>query len=621
MFQVFEDYDYTTGTGERVANLRSELIRNGFDGFLVPRSDEHQGEYVPAYAERLQWLTGFSGSAGLAILTRDAGAIFVDGRYTLQVREQVDADTFVPHHLIDHPATRWIEENLRPGQRLGFDPWLHTVDQVDRLTKACARVRAELVPISANPVDAVWRDQPKPPRKPIVVHQIQYSGAHARGKLADLARDITGAQADSVVLTLPDSIAWAFNIRGSDIPHTPVGLCFAIVHAMAKADLFIAPEQLDENTRDYLDDIATLHEPSALLGELRALGQQKKTVQIDPAWVSSSISKTLSQSGATVVHGKDPCLLPKACKNEVEIEGSRTAHERDGVALCRFLCWFNREAPKRRLDEIKAAKQLELFRTETGKLKDISFATISGFGPNAAIPHYRVSEQSNRKIDEDGIYLVDSGAQYLDGTTDITRTIAVGSPSDEMKDRFTRVLKGHIIIAMARFPRGTSGAQLDVLARKPLWDIGDDFDHGTGHGVGSYLSVHEGPQRISKLGHQELKPGMIVSNEPGYYKAEEYGIRIENLILVRGAEKRDGEEREMLSFETLSWAPIDLSLIDPSLLLPEEIDWLDDYHEQVHDRISPRLREKDRGWLADATRAINPKRRRKSRGMFGFGRQ
>jgi Xaa-Pro aminopeptidase len=618
MFQVFDDHQYSSTSADRVARVRDELARQALDGFIVPRADEHQGEDVAAYAERLKWLTGFGGSAGIAIVMRTQGAIFVDGRYTIQVREQVDTNLFEPQHLIETPLIKWIEEHVRAGQRIGFDSWLHTVNEVKKLTKACERARAELVPVTSNPIDAAWADQPSLPRHNVIIHQIQYAGVHARSKLAALAEELSRTRADATVLTSPPSIAWAFNLRGSDIPHTPAFLGFAILHASEKADLFVAPEKLDETVRDYLEDLAVLHEPSELLNVLRRLGNTHKTVLIDPAWASQSIAQTLTQSGAKLVHGADVCLLPKARKNETEIEGARVAHERDAVAVCRFLCWFDREAPKGRLDEIKAAKELELFRTETGKLRDISFPTISAFGPNAAICHYRVGEASNLKITGDGTYLVDSGAQYFDGTTDITRTVAVGKPSDEMKERFTRVLKGHIAIDTARMPKGTSGAQIDVLARMHLWDVGLDFDHGTGHGVGSYLAVHEGPQRISKLGHTTLEPGMIVSNEPGYYKEGEYGIRIENLLLVREPEQLPGEEREMLSFETLTWAPIDLKLVDASMLTVKEQDWLDDYHGQVWETVGQRLREKDRAWLKKATRALNPKRRKKS--GFSFKR-
>jgi Xaa-Pro aminopeptidase len=390
------------------------------------------------------------------------------------------------------------------------------------------------------------------------------------------------------------------------------------VHAASKADLFIAPENLDTTVREYLEDLAVLHEPMALIAVLRRHGLAHKAVLVNEASVSQSIAHTLTKAGARLVRGKDVCELPKARKNETELAGARAAHERDGVAMSRFLSWFDREAPKGRLDEIKAAKQLELYRTETGKLRDISFPTISAYGPNAASPHYRVTETSNRKIKGDGIYLVDSGGQYFDGTTDITRTIAVGRPTEAMRDRFTRVIKGHIAIATARFPKGTSGAQLDVLARKALWDTGLDFDHGTGHGVGSYLSVHEGPQRISKLGHVPLEPGMIVSNEPGYYREDEYGIRIENLLAVRPLERRDGEEREMMSFETLTWAPIDLHLVNAALLTEDETEWLDDYHERVFEVVGPRLREKERDWLETATKPLSTRRRRK-KGRITFG--
>ena len=617
MFQAYEDQHYTTNSAERVARLRDELKRSGLDGFIIPRADEHQGEYVAAYAERLQWLTGFSGSAGTAIVLRDKAAIFVDGRYTLQAREQVDTDVIEPIFSTDTPPGKWLQANVKPGQRIGFDAWLHTIEQVERLTKALKLARCDLLAVTANPVDTIWHDQPGPPLAQVSVHQVQYAGVHARAKLANLAEAIHKAHADACVLSLPDSIAWAFNIRGNDIPHIPVCLAFAILKAKEKASLFIAPEKLDDTVQDYLEDLADLCPPGDLMPQLRGLGQSKRAVLVDPNSTPHIIGQTLSKAGARIIKGQDPCVLPKATKNPVEIEGARAAHERDGVAVTRFLSWLDREAPKGGLDEIKAAKELELLRTETGKLKDISFTTISGFGPNGAIVHYRVTDSTCLKFTGDSLYLVDSGGQYLDGTTDITRTIAIGTPNAEMKERFTRVLKGHIAIASARFPRGTTGAQLDTLARAPLWEVGLDFDHGTGHGVGSYLSVHEDPQRISKIGTTKLEPGMILSNEPGYYKTGEYGIRIENLVLVQELEKQPHDEREMLGFETLTFAPIDLRLVDTSIMTAAEIAWLDDYHAAVDELIGPRLRKKDRKWLTAATKPLGRRRRKKKGGLFG----
>ncbi len=616
MFQAYDDQHYTTNSQDRIARLRDELKRSGIDGFVVPRADEHQGEYVAPYAERLQWLTGFNGSAGTAVVLQDKAAIFVDGRYTLQAREQVDTDIFEVVFSGDITPGKWLQDNVKPGQRIGYDPWLHTIEQVEGLNKTLKLARSDMLAVTANPLDATWRDRPGAPHAPVSIHPIQYAGVHARAKLADLAEAVRKAHADACVLTLPDSIAWAFNIRGGDIHHIPVCLCFAILRAKEKASLFIAPEKLDDTVRDYLEDLADLFTPDLFMPQLRGLAQSKKAVLLDPSSAPHIVGQSLTNAGAQVIRGKDPCILPKALKNPVEIDGTRAAHERDGVAVSRFLAWLDRESPKGRLDEIKAAKELELLRTETGKLKDISFTTISGFGPNGAIVHYRVTDSTCRRFDSDGLYLVDSGGQYLDGTTDITRTVAIGKPSNEMKERFTRVLKGHIAIASARFPKGTSGAQLDTLARAPLWEVGLDFDHGTGHGVGSYLSVHEGPQRISKVGSVKLEPGMIISNEPGYYKINEYGIRIENLVLVCELEKQTGEEREMLGFETLTFAPIDLRLVDKSIMTDTEIAWLDDYHEKVFDLISPRLRDKDRKWLTSATKPLGG-RRGKKRGLFG----
>ncbi len=605
MFQSYEDRrDPAAGAG-RVARLRQELDHLGLDGFVVPRADEHQGEYVPACAERLAWLTGFSGSAGVAIVLASRAAIFVDGRYTEQVRGEVDVTVFEICHLVDQPPSRWIERVLEPGMRLGYDPWLHTIEQTERLQRACCRAGAELTPLRDNPIDRLWQDRPPPPTGRVRIHEIQHAGEPAERKLARLGEDIRRAGADAVVLTLPDSIAWAFNIRGSDIPHIPVVLAFAVVRADAGAELFVAPEKLDDEVRDRLRPLAELRPPEDFESALEALGEAGARVLVDAAWTPRRVADVLEGTGATLVRGSDPCQLPKARKNSTEIAGARNAHLRDGAAVTRFLAWLDRQ-PVESLDEIAAARALEEFRVATGKLMDISFPSISAFGPNGALPHYRVTETSNRRFASGSLYLIDSGGQYLDGTTDITRTVAIGTPSEEMRDRFTRVLKGNIAISRVRFPNGTTGAQLDTLARIALWEAGLDFDHGTGHGVGSYLSVHEGPQRLSRLGTTPLEPGMILSNEPGYYKAGAYGIRIENLVLVRADERRAGEERDMLRFEVLTLAPIDSRLVAPELLTDDERAWLDDYHERVRRELSPLLSSAESEWLAQATRPLSP---------------
>jgi Xaa-Pro aminopeptidase len=604
MFQTFDDTANPSLGIERAARLRAELKRRGLDGFLIPRADEHQGEYVPLHAERLRWLTGFNGSAGLAIVLMDKAAIFIDGRYTLQVRGQVDIDTFEPQHLMEEPPTRWIEENLPKGARLAYDPWLHTIDAVARLRKAAEKAGGLLVPVDANPLDTIWLDQPDPPTAKIAPHPLDYAGEAASDKIKRLASGLMSTDADAAMLTMPDSIAWLFNIRGQDVPHTPLPLSFALLHEDGHAELFIDERKLDDTARAHLGNVVSIRPRDELGTALDELGRKKKTVLVDPTTCASWIDDRLKNAGAEVKRGTDPCELPKACKNEAEVKGTRAAHLRDGHALTKFLAWLAREAPTGKIDEIEAAQRLEGFRSASGELKDLSFDTISGAGANGAIVHYRVTEGTNRPLQPGELFLVDSGAQYMDGTTDVTRTVAIGTPNAEQRDRFTRVLKGHIGIATARFPEGTSGAQLDAFARMALWKSGLDYDHGTGHGVGSYLSVHEGPQRISKMGHQPLKPGMIVSNEPGYYKPGGFGIRIENLLVVTPPTVIEGGERMMMGFETLTLAPIDLALVEKDLLTAEEVAWLNAYHARVRDALADGLDAETRAWLETATRAV-----------------
>ena len=605
MFQDFEDHSDKGATGERLAALRTKLAAFGFDGFLVPRADEHQGEYVPPSAERLAWLTGFTGSAGLAIVLKDEAALFVDGRYTLQAAEQVDVSLIAPLHSADVTPRAWIEKHLRPGMTLGYDPWLHTPDEVERYDTAATKAGARLKPVPENPLDAVWADRPAPPQGTVAIQPLDLTGKESADKRVDIARALSDAGADATVLTLPESIAWLLNIRGADVKHTPVPLSFAIVHADSGVDLAIAPEKLSDAVRTHLGNGVRVHRPDVFPKLLAELGKAKKTVLADPATAAAAVFQDLENAGAIVKRGADPCLLPKACKTEAEIAGTRAAHKRDGAALCRFLAWLSREAPKGEIDEITAVKRLETFRAETGALVDLSFDTISGAGPNGAIVHYRVTNKTNRKIAMGELFLLDSGGQYRDGTTDVTRTIAIGTPPDDAKHRFTLVLKGHIALARARFPEGTTGAQLDTLARAPLWQEGLDFDHGTGHGVGSFLSVHEGPQRISKGGHgTPLKPGMIVSDEPGYYKTGAYGIRLENLLVVRPCETVEGGERAMLSFETLTLAPFDRALIMPELLSSDERGWLNAYHALVFKTLSGMVDPATHGWLKAATAPV-----------------
>jgi Xaa-Pro aminopeptidase len=585
---------------EHAAALREELKRRGHDGFVIPRADEHQNEYVPASAERLLWLTGFSGSAGLAVVLTDRAAIFVDGRYTLQAPEQVDAKVFTPLHLIDEPPTGWIEKHLPRGGRLGYDPWLHTPDAVERLTQACKAAGGELVAVESNPVDAIWSDRPAPPVGPVSRHPARFSGETSHARIARVQAALKST--DGLVVSDAHDVAWLFNIRGGDVAHTPLPLAFAIVPAKGRPTVYVDGRKLSNAVRTYLAGLAEVEEPGRLIGDLEALGAEGRRLAFDAGTAPARLTQALQGQGGKAEVGATPIALMKAAKNRVELEGARAAQLRDGVAITRFLAWFDGEAPKGKLTEIAAAQALETFRRETGKLKDISFPSISAAGPNSAIPHYRVSEASNLPIRR-GIFLIDSGGQYEDGTTDITRTIAVGRPSAEMRDRFTRVLKGHIAIARVVFPKGCTGAQIDALARQALWTAGLDFDHGTGHGVGSYLSVHEGPQRIAKSGATPLAPGMIISNEPGYYSAGRFGIRIENLIVVE-PRKIAGAERVMLGFETITLAPIDARLIEPKLLNDDEAAWLDAYHARVRKALAPLVDSETRAWLKNATRLL-----------------
>jgi len=603
-FQSFEDTTARAAIAGRVAALRAELRRRGLDAFIVPRADRHQNEYVPPSEERLAWLTGFSGSAGIAIVLADRAVLFVDGRYSLQVREQTDPAVFAIDHLIDRPPETWIEANLGAGQKLGYDPWLHTVEAAEKLAKACAAVGANLVPTEPNPLDAVWDDRPAPPLGAVTLHDERFAGESAAAKLQRIQTEFAKSRADALVISDPHAVAWAFNIRGADVAHTPLPLGFSVMPKEGRASLYLDGRKLDNAVRDRLEQLADVHEPAALARDLTALGTAGRTLQLDQATAADALARAVTAAGGKVARGTDPIVLMKAVKNAVEIEGARAAHRRDGAAMARFLAWFDREAPHGSLTEIDAVAALESFRRDTRVLKDVSFPTIAGAGPNGAIVHYRVTRGSNRRIGLGELFLIDSGAQYEDGTTDVTRTIAVGTPTDEMRARFTRVLKGHIAIARAVFPAGTSGAQLDSLARQYLWQAGLDFDHGTGHGVGSYLSVHEGPARISKLGTAALKRGMLISNEPGYYRTGAYGIRIENLLLVTAAPPIAGAEKELNAFETLTLAPIDRRVIAPELMSTEEISWLDEYHARVAATLAPLVEPQTRTWLEGVTRPL-----------------
>ncbi len=599
----------------RLEALRRELAARGLDGFVVPISDEHMSEYVGGYAQRLQWLTGFNGSAGTAAVLANAAldpaaAIFVDGRYTLQVRDQVDGQCYAYESVPQTSVARWLGEHAPEGARIGYDPWLHGKGWVASVRKALAERNAELVAVDGNPIDAIWTDRSAPSAAPAFVHEERHAGQASEAKRAAVAEWLAREKLDSAVIAALDSIAWLLNIRGSDIDRTPVALSFVLAHADGTADLFIAEEKVTPELRAHLGNAVRIAPAESFVPALRALAG--KRVAADPDNAVQAIFSLLEEAGATIVEARDPTILPKACKNLAEQAGHRAAQARDGAAVARFLHWLSVKGPRGGVDEISAAERLHQFRRETGDLRDLSFDTISGSGPNGAIVHYRVSEDTNRPLEPGSVYLVDSGGQYPDGTTDITRTVWIGpgeAPA-EVKDRFTRVLKGNIALARAVFPSGTRGSQLDVLARQFLWSAGLDYQHGTGHGVGSFLSVHEGPQRIAKTGgaqggtEQELLPGMILSDEPGYYKTGAYGIRIENLVLV---EERSipGGEGEWLGFETLTLVPIDRALVDTGLLDDGEKEWWNAYHARVLEVLGPQLDGEALQWLEQACAGID----------------
>jgi Xaa-Pro aminopeptidase len=602
-FQSFRDEGDKTQSAVRLKALRAELERRGLDGFIFSRADEHQNEYVPPSEERAAWLTGFTGSSAVVAVLKDKAALFTDGRYTLQAKDQIDGKLFSIEHMVETPASKWLAANLPTGAMLGYDPWRTTAEGVERLEKAAKDAGGRLVAVDGNPIDAIWSDRPPAPLTPAVLHGTGFSGEAAERKLARVREVLVKEKIDVTILSDPASVAWTFNIRGADVAHTPLPLSWSILPREGTPQLFIDGRKLSNEVRATLAKLADIREPRELEVELHEAARGKN-VRLDSATAPKKFVDVVEQAGGSVSKGADPVTDLKAVKNETEISGMRAAHRRDGAALARFLAWLDREAPDGKITEIDAVAALETFRRETGKLKDISFPTISGSGPNGAIVHYRVTEATNRKLKNGELFLIDSGAQYEDGTTDVTRTVAIGEPSAEMRSRFTLVLKGHIAIARAVFPEGTAGSQLDPFARRALWEAGVDFDHGTGHGVGSYLSVHEGPARISKLGTAPLKAGMILSNEPGYYKAGAYGIRTENLLLVERRPAVAGAEKPLLGFETLTLAPIDRHLIVASLLDASEVAWLDAYHARVGELIAPQLDSADRRWLEQATAVL-----------------
>lgn len=602
--EVHIDHDPTL-----VTKLRDRLKADGFVGYLVPHADAHQSEYLPPNAEHLTRLTGFTGSAGMAVVLLDDAAVFVDGRYTLQAQNEIDGQVFSQQAIATTGPDAWLRSRLKAGDRIAYDPWLYTPAQLEAYERTCTDTGAQLVALAENPVDALWPDRPAPPMSPVEVLNTPFAPLTSKAKRERMGEELKKVGADVAVLSSGDSIAWTFNIRASDVPFTPLVLAYALLNSDGRASLFINDARLSTDTHAHLGKDVEILPPDHLGGALDDLGRTNKAVRIDtrstPAWIVES----LATAGARILPGKDPCQLPKAKKTPAEIDGVKRAHKRDGAALVRFLAWLEKTAPNGRVSELSAAAKLDGLRAENEHFRGLSFPTISGSGPNGAIVHYRVSEKSDRVLKSGELYLVDSGAQYLDGTTDVTRTVFIGGtndkPSSEMKDRFTRVLKGHIAISSQRFVRGTHGQDLDILARRSLWDAGLDYDHGTGHGVGTYLGVHEGPQGISKRGQgAELAVGMVVSNEPGYYKEGAFGIRIENLITVVDVPAPRGAEREMMGFEPLTLAPIDRRLIDTALLDDAERNWINAYHAQALAELGPLLDDNTRQWLAMATASL-----------------
>jgi Xaa-Pro aminopeptidase len=595
MFQSFESPASPDQGPPRLASLRARLSALGLDGFLVPRADVHQGEYVAPRDERLQWLTGFTGSAGFCIVLPGVAGVFIDGRYRTQVKAQVDLAAFTPVPWPEVKPGDWIREHLSAG-RIGFDPWLHTADEIAKLEAALEGSGVTIFPVTENPVDTIWPEQPDAPLGKVFPHPDALAGEGHSEKRARLAQELARAGQRAAVLTLPDSLCWLLNIRGADVPKNPVVQGFAILHDDARVDLFVAAAKLDAACLAHLGPQVAVRAPEAFADALRQL---TGPVRVDRTSAPLAVSEVLKLAGVDVTWGDDPCRLPKACKNPAEIAATREAHLRDGAAMVEFLCWLDAQAPQGGLTEIDVVQALEGFRRATNALHDISFDTICGAGPNGAIIHYRVTQDTNRPIREGELLLVDSGGQYPDGTTDITRTIAVGDPGDEARECYTRVLQGMVAISRVRFPKGCAGRDIDALARYPLWLAGQDYDHGTGHGVGAFLSVHEGPQRISRLSDVPLEPGMILSNEPGYYREGAFGIRLENLIVVEPAPPL-GDNRVQLAFETLTWVPFDRRLILTALLAPGEREWLDAYHAGVLQRLGERVSGATLDWLRAA---------------------
>jgi len=588
---------------DRLQRLKSALTALGLDGLVLPLTDEHRNEYIPEARQRLAWLTGFTGSAGALVVLGDRAVVFVDGRYTVQAEQQLDPELFERAHLIDMPPAKWLGANLKKGLRLAFDANLHVKAEVERFQKACDKAGAELVPLDENPIDSIWPDQPPMPIAPIEALDVRYAGEASDDKRTRMGKKVEEAGADVALIGAPDSIAWLLNIRGGDVPFNPLTLSFALLHKDGAVEFFLDERKLKPG-QTFGNEVS--HRSIQALGDsLDHLGSSGMKVLADPAWTNVKLTKRLAAAGAKVIDDSEPCMLAKAVKNPTELDGARNAQIRDGAAVSRFLSWLGDTiAGGNKISELEAAAVLEAERKKDPLYRGPSFDTISAAGPNAALAHYRVSEESNRTLEPGSLYLVDSGGQYPDATTDITRTIAVGTPTAAMKRHYTLVLKGHIALDRIQFPKGTSGVQIDAFARAPLWQAGLDFDHGTGHGIGSYLCVHEGPARIAKTGMVPLKPGMILSNEPGYYKPGAYGIRIENLVIVQEKDKPEGGERDLLGFENITRVPLDNRLFDAAILSDDEWAWIAAYHAQVRKDLGPLLTGSAKDWMLQATAAI-----------------
>lgn len=607
--------DRLTALGERKANpplpisdrlqaMRSILSSIDLDGLIVPLTDEHRNEYIPDARQRLAWLTGFTGSAGTLVILGDRAVVFIDGRYTVQAEQQLDPDLFERAHLIETPPAKWLGDNLQKGQRFGFDANLHVKAEVERFQKACDKAGAELVALGENPVDAIWPDQPPMPIAPLDTLDIRYAGESSEDKRARMGKKVEDAGADVSLIGAPDSIAWLLNIRGNDVPFNPLTLGFALLHKDGAVEFFLDERKLRPGQT--FDNTVSIRSYDDLVHSLDHLGSSGKKVLADPAWTNVKLTQRLAAAGARIIEDAEPCILAKAIKNETELEGASNAQIRDGAAVTRFLAWLDDAIESgQKVTELDAAAALEAERRKDPLYRGPSFDTISAAGPNAALAHYRVTEDSNRTLEPGSLYLVDSGGQYPDATTDITRTMGIGEPTDEMKRHYTLVLKGHIALDRAVFPKGTSGAQIDTFARQHLWQAGLDFDHGTGHGIGSFLCVHEGPARIAKSGTVPLKPGMILSNEPGYYKPGAYGIRIENLVVVKDVDTPEGGERELLGFDNLTRVPLDRRLIKMSMLTDDERMWIDGYHALVRQDLAPLLDGAAKAWMTMATTPLD----------------